>query len=171
MVIQHADSITQEKYLPLMRNAVKQNKALANQLAMLEDRVLLRRGLKQIYGTQVFWDDAGKKWVLSPIEDQKDVDKKRAQVELPPIKDYLKYFGIDYSGTQVINSRRQVVAVSFWRPLDVIHAMLKIVSLATKYGIDFLRYGYSIIIRFFAQQSPYKLSAEIEDSLKNINRP
>lgn len=35
MVIQHADSITQEKYLPLMRNAVKQNKALANQLAML----------------------------------------------------------------------------------------------------------------------------------------
>lgn len=132
---------------------------------------MLRRGLKQIYGTRVFWDDAGKKWVLSPIEDQKDVDKKRAQVGLPPIKDYLKYFGIDYSGTQVINSRRQVVAVSFWRPLDVIHAMLKIVSLATKYGIDFFRYGYSIIIRFFAQQSPYKLSAEIEDSLKNINRP
>jgi tetratricopeptide (TPR) repeat protein len=98
MVIQHADSITQEKYLPLMQNAVKQNKALANQLAMLEDRVLLRRGLKQIYGTQVFWDDVAKKWLLSPIEDEKDVDKRRAQVGLQPIRDYLKYFGIDYPG-------------------------------------------------------------------------
>ncbi len=96
MVIQHADSATQEKYLPVMREAVKQKKAFINQLAMLEDLVLVRRGSKQIYGTQVYWDKLTKKWKLSPIENEKDVDKRRAEVGLQPLKDYLKHFGIDY---------------------------------------------------------------------------
>lgn len=96
MIIQHADSSTQEKYFPIMREAVKQKKAFSNQLAMLEDRILLRRGSKQIYGTQVRWSDATKGWELSQIEDEKNVDKRRAEVGLQPLKDYLKIFNIEY---------------------------------------------------------------------------
>ncbi len=96
MVIQHADSATQEKYLPVMREAVKKGKALTNQLAMLEDRVLVNRGSKQIYGTQLYWDKLTKKWKLSPIQNEEEVDKRRAEVGLQPIKDYLKYFSVDY---------------------------------------------------------------------------
>src|SRR5687768_14250010 len=58
-VIQHSDLQTQEKYLPLMRQAVKEGKAQASQLALLEDRVALRQGKKQIYGSQIIQDMNG----------------------------------------------------------------------------------------------------------------
>ena len=96
MVIQHADSLSQEKYLPILKQAVKDKKALGEQLAMLEDRVLLRRGNKQIYGSQVHWEENTKKWVLSPVEDERNVDKRRAKIGLQRLKDYLKNFDIDY---------------------------------------------------------------------------
>ena len=96
LVIQHADSLTQEKYLPVMRQAVRQNRAKGYDLALLEDRVLIRRGEKQIYGTQVRCDDSGLKcWVL-PIVDEKNVDTRRMQIGLQPLALYLKSYGIDY---------------------------------------------------------------------------
>jgi hypothetical protein len=39
LVIQHSDSTTQEKYLPLLKQAVKDNRAFGHDLALLEDRV------------------------------------------------------------------------------------------------------------------------------------
>ncbi|MBK9487034.1 MAG: hypothetical protein IPO01_18185 [Chitinophagaceae bacterium] len=53
LVIQHSDSSTQEKYLPLLKQAVKDNRAFGHELALLEDRVLIKRGKNQIYGSQV----------------------------------------------------------------------------------------------------------------------
>lgn len=53
MVIQHAEQVIQEKYLPMMKDAVKNGKAKASSLALLEDRVALTQGNKQIYGSQV----------------------------------------------------------------------------------------------------------------------
>lgn len=44
LVIQHADLGTQVKYLPMVREAVKQHKAQASNLALLEDRVALGQG-------------------------------------------------------------------------------------------------------------------------------
>ena len=96
LVIQHADSATQEKYLPLLRNAVEQKKELPENLALLEDRVRIRRGEKQIYGTQVQCDSNGRNcWVL-PIADEKSVDIRRQSVGLRPLAEYLKSFGINY---------------------------------------------------------------------------
>jgi hypothetical protein len=96
LVIQHADSATQEKYLPLLKNAVKEKKASPEELALLEDRVLIRRGEKQIYGSQVQCDSTGLKcWVL-PITDEKNVDNRRKAIGLPPLAVYLKPFGIEY---------------------------------------------------------------------------
>ncbi len=39
LVIQHSDIETQEKYLPMMREAVKKGNANSSSLALLEDRV------------------------------------------------------------------------------------------------------------------------------------
>src|SRR5204863_263625 len=41
LVVQHADHATQMKYLPMMREAVKNGKAAGSSLALLEDRVAL----------------------------------------------------------------------------------------------------------------------------------
>jgi hypothetical protein len=96
LVVQHADLATQEKYLPLMRQAVKDKKAFGYNLALLEDRVLIRRGQKQIYGSQLECDSTGKKCWILPIEDERNVDKRRAEVGLQPLAEYVKYWNIIY---------------------------------------------------------------------------
>ena len=97
IVIQHADGDTaiQRKYLSVMRQAVKDGKAKADQLALLEDRVLTNQGKPQIYGTQVHAGKNGKN-VFLPISDERNVNKRRAAVGLDPLEVYARYFGIDY---------------------------------------------------------------------------
>jgi hypothetical protein len=95
LVVQHADIKTQEKYLPLMREAVKNKKAQPSSLALLEDRVALRQGKKQIYGSQIGGDGKGKMWV-SPLEDPDNVDKRRASVGLGPLADYVRNWSLEW---------------------------------------------------------------------------
>ncbi|MDN3594295.1 DUF6624 domain-containing protein [Zunongwangia endophytica] len=64
LVIQHADLETQKMYLPIIESAVKNGQTLPSNLALLKDRVALRGGGKQIYGSQVWIDNTtGRKYV------------------------------------------------------------------------------------------------------------
>lgn len=91
LVIQHAGLKTQQKYLPMMRIAVKNGNAKPSALALMEDRVALREGKKQIYGSQLssIPDQPGK-YYLSPLIDPEHVDERRATVGLGKLADYLK---------------------------------------------------------------------------------
>ena len=95
LVIQHSDSLTQATYLPMMRAAVQQGAARAEDLALLEDRILTEQRKPQIYGSQVKMDSAGKASFF-PIFDEINVNRRRATVGLGPLEDYARYFGIDY---------------------------------------------------------------------------
>lgn len=95
LVIQHSNSKTQQKYLPLMREAVKQGKAKPDQLALLEDRVLTNQGKPQLYGSQVR-SIAGGKYAFYPIADEKNVNQRRAEMGLEPLEQYARYYNIDY---------------------------------------------------------------------------
>jgi hypothetical protein len=99
LVVQHADSAIQEKYLPLLKQAVKEKKAFGQDLALLEDRVLLRKGQKQIYGSQIQCDSTGKNCWILPIEDERNVDKRRKDVGLQPLAEYVKHWNIIYKPT------------------------------------------------------------------------
>jgi hypothetical protein len=94
LVIQHAGLREQEKYLPMMREAVKDGKAGISELALLEDRVALGQGKKQIYGSQVMRDDMGK-LVFAPIEDEEHLNERRARVGLASIEEHAEILGID----------------------------------------------------------------------------
>ncbi|MCL4856390.1 MAG: hypothetical protein KJZ55_03810, partial [Flavobacteriales bacterium] len=94
LVVQHADSATQVKYLPMMREAVKEGRAYASSLALLEDRLALRQGKKQIYGSQIGFDKETEKYIVQDLEDPDNVDKRRAEVGLPPLADYVKNWNI-----------------------------------------------------------------------------
>lgn len=94
LVIQHADFETQEKYLPMMRDAVKNGKANASSLALLEDRVALKKGEKQIYGSQVGRDQETVEYYVLPLLDPENVDERRAEVGLSPIQDYISNWGL-----------------------------------------------------------------------------
>lgn len=97
LVIQHANLKVQQKYLPIMRLAVKQGKALAKDLALLEDRVAMREGKSQLYGSQTTIDKETKAFFLYPVIDPDHLDDRRATVGLEPIANYLKNFNISWN--------------------------------------------------------------------------
>lgn len=101
LVIQHADTTTQKKYLNQILDAAKKKEASSESVALLVDRLSAARSHTQIYGTQVFQikdKNTGKlsKYTYFPIVNEDEVDIRRKEIGLIPLKDYLKLFGIDY---------------------------------------------------------------------------
>lgn len=98
MVIQHADIAIQEKYLPMVRDAVKAGDVRASSFALLEDRIAVRNGKKQLYGTQLGMKQDGT-YYLDELEDPDNVDKRRASVGLGPLADYLLQWNLKWDVT------------------------------------------------------------------------
>jgi hypothetical protein len=96
LILQHADVAYQKKYFNLLKEAVGKHEAKPSFAAYLEDRILMRDGKKQIYGTQIRTNEVTKKLELYPIEDEANVDKRRASVGLEPLAQYLRHFGLEY---------------------------------------------------------------------------
>jgi hypothetical protein len=89
LLVQHADADVkfQRKCLDLMA-ALPKNEVSQTHFAYLTDRVLLAEGKKQIYGTQFDWVDG--KLQPQSLEDEANVDKRRAEVGMPPLAQYAK---------------------------------------------------------------------------------
>ncbi|RNL51075.1 DUF6624 domain-containing protein [Pedobacter jejuensis] len=94
LVIQHSDLVIQQKYLPIMRIAVKNGKAKPSALALLEDRVALSEGKKQIYGSQIRTNPKENMAYVLPLLDPDNVDKRRASVGLGSLAEYVRQWGI-----------------------------------------------------------------------------
>ena len=91
ILVQHADHDRpfQKQCLEPLQEAVKKGEATGEQLAYLTDRVRIGEKKKQVYGTQVRFVEG--KLQPYPIEDEADVDKRRKEVGLTPLADYLKF--------------------------------------------------------------------------------
>jgi len=100
LVIQHADLATQETYLPMMKEAVKQGRADAFSLALLEDRVAIRNGKRQLYGSQIQRDAETNLYYVLPLEDPDHVDQRRASIGLEPLADYVREWQIKWDVEQ-----------------------------------------------------------------------
>lgn len=97
IVLQHSDLKTQEKYLPIMKTAFENEKLDAGSIAMIEDRINIRSGRKQLYGSQLAYDEEMKTYYLSPVEDPDNLDKRREKMDLGSIGDYLSNWGIKWN--------------------------------------------------------------------------
>ncbi len=95
LVIQHADIKTQLNYLPILKSAVKNKKALPTQLALLVDRTNMAQGKFQVYGSQVKGGKIGELYFF-PILDEPNVNKRRREIGLGTIEEYAKNFDIKY---------------------------------------------------------------------------
>ncbi|TAH20382.1 MAG: hypothetical protein EAZ08_05950 [Cytophagales bacterium] len=96
LIIQHSDIAIQEKYLPLLRKSVSNEESNTYDLALMEDKVLISQGKKQLYGTQVKRNPQTKQYEVLPIEDEKNIDKRRKKMGMDSLAEYLKGFGITY---------------------------------------------------------------------------
>ncbi len=94
LVVQHSDLQTQKKYLPMMREAVKNKKAKGTALALLEDRVALGEKKPQIYGSQIGYDKESKKFYVLLLNDPDNVDQRRKEVGLGLLADYARGWDI-----------------------------------------------------------------------------
>lgn len=89
LCIQHVDDLTiQEKYLPLLKQAVETGNAEGWHYAFLTDRIRMNRGEKQVYGTQTITRPNGEVYVV-PLEDPGKVDSLRRSIGLEPMAAYL----------------------------------------------------------------------------------
>lgn len=89
-VIQHSDNEIRIKYLPMMRQAVKEKKLAPRFLVRAEDRIATEKGGLQIYGGQMKFYPETKSFNVWPIYDPINIDKRRAKIGLDPIAEFLK---------------------------------------------------------------------------------
>lgn len=93
LLVQHTPDINFQSYcLELLEKAVAAGDASPIDLAFLTDRVYMHAGKKQIYGTQVNED-----LTLYPIENEENVDERRAALGLCPLEEYLRIINELYS--------------------------------------------------------------------------
>lgn len=89
LLVQHADRDRefQKKCLTLME-AMPSGEVRAENIAYLEDRILVGDGKPQKYGTQMMEVDG--KFVPSPIEDEEHVDERRKKLGMASMAEQLK---------------------------------------------------------------------------------
>ena len=90
LVIQHSDLETQLKYLPIIKQAAKDGNVRKSYMALLEDRIALRQGQKQIYGSQMYTSRDGEVYV-APLIDPENVEKRRAKLGIKSLQEYLAH--------------------------------------------------------------------------------
>jgi hypothetical protein len=94
LVIQHAPLEKQLQYFPMIEQAAQKGEIRRSDWALLLDRIRMRRGLPQVYGSQIVRDPNNGQWMLHPVEDEANVNKRRAEIGMEPLEDYALRFGI-----------------------------------------------------------------------------
>ena len=89
ILLQHAptDELRVRSLKPISK-AFKNRELPAMEYANFVDRQRLHQGKKQLYGAGFEIKDG--KLVLSPTEDLKNLEKRRARIGLPPMAEYIK---------------------------------------------------------------------------------
>lgn len=90
LMVQHSDSDPefQSRVLEKLKVEVDRNNAEASYFGLLTDRVMINTGRPQVYGTQVEYNAYGQARPKS-LEDSVNVNKRRAEIGLEPLEEYL----------------------------------------------------------------------------------
>ena len=90
LLVQHADNDVrfQEYCLKLIKETMKDDEVTKKQVAFLTDRVLVNKGMSQIYGTQFYVDKNGK-IIPKPIFNFPHLDDRRKIMGLGSFKEYI----------------------------------------------------------------------------------
>ena len=94
-VLQHSSLAVREKYLPLMRKAVKDKELSARFLVRAEDRIATDKNELQTYGGQMKYYPETRSFNFWPIKDPENLEKRRAEMGLESISEFLKRKRVD----------------------------------------------------------------------------
>lgn len=90
LIVQHAvhDTAFMRAMLPHIEESRRRGDLDGGAVAMLTDRLEVRAGRPQVYGTQLSLKDG--RWVLDPIADSAGVDERRRRMGMMPLAEYLR---------------------------------------------------------------------------------
>jgi hypothetical protein len=98
LLVQHSGHLALMAFaLPQIEADVRARRVDAQDYALLCDRLRLRMGEKQLYGSQIGRAITGEQVVLA-TEDPANVDVRRREIGLTPLADYLQFFKRDNGG-------------------------------------------------------------------------
>ena len=115
LVIDHSELESQCKYLDLVKAKAEEGVLDGSDYAALHDRVLMKQGKPQIYGTQIkmaatiVGEDISIQLYLWPVENCAILDSLRSTIGLSPIEDYLK-ISSESIGQEIIWDKDKSVA-------------------------------------------------------------
>jgi hypothetical protein len=99
-MLQHSpDHAWQAAMLPELEARARDGVIPLDDVALLTDRVLVHRGERQRYATQ--FDVVNGRLVPEPVEDLETLDIRRADMQLPPMAEYLRLLA-EQSGMPVV---------------------------------------------------------------------
>lgn len=100
LVFQHADNTNRKKYFPLLKKSAENGDLNKSNIALMEDRILTMDGKPQKYGSQISQNFETKKWEIYNLENPEFVDKRRSEVGLGTLKEYLQNWNIEFNVEQ-----------------------------------------------------------------------
>jgi hypothetical protein len=88
LIVQHAvqDTSFMRAMLPAIEAAHRRGELKGGDVAMLVDRLEVKAGRPQLYGTQLSLHNG--RWVFDLIADSANVDARRRKMGLPPLAEY-----------------------------------------------------------------------------------
>ncbi|HEY0944640.1 MAG TPA: DUF6624 domain-containing protein [Opitutaceae bacterium] len=92
LLVQHCELEFQERCLPVIERAMTAGEIQGRDYAGLVDRVRMRRGEPQVYGTQLRTCDG--ETSVYPIENPAEVDDRRRAIGLPSLAEQMKRIGV-----------------------------------------------------------------------------
>lgn len=92
LVVQHSNIVEMKHYFPYFESLVEKGKLEKSTVVLMEDRILVSQKKPQKYGTQLYRDEAENKWKLSPCDDMELVKKRRKELGMMDLDEYLKRF-------------------------------------------------------------------------------
>lgn len=90
LVLQHSPGPLMGHYYREVEKAVAAGKINRSTFALMQDRLLMDFGYKQVYGTQIRNNQ------LYELQDPDHVNQRRAEVGLGPIETYVQYFNLNF---------------------------------------------------------------------------
>ena len=103
LVVQHSPLEVQQKMRDDMIAAAEAGHMRKSNLASFLDRVALREGNDQTYGSQIAYGPGDQPYV-APLEDPMNVDKRRAEMGMAPMAEYCERQGISWSAEEYLSN-------------------------------------------------------------------
>lgn len=100
LVIQHAELEAQKKYVGLFKEACEAGEGKWSSYALMYDRIEMREGRPQLYGSQISTNRETGSLEIHEIADPEYVNQRRKKMGLGPLEDYVKNWNLTWDVPQ-----------------------------------------------------------------------